>query len=358
MPILHNLGILKEGQTYNEVTKTNGRVSSVGEKVTDMYIASAEKERQCTLLACLSERIQNLLAHVDVSVLEEIRLRKGRPLLLDFGRRQQFITPEGRLCTYPDGAYITTQADIERSLVLACGGSVYACQEQIRRGYVTVAGGHRIGLASSDVMEDGEVKSLKDISGMNYRFARQIFGAADRVMGLILQGGKIRRTLIVSPPGCGKTTLLRDIVRQISSHGFKTVIIDERSELAAMSDGVCGYDVGVRTDVLDACPKAAGMMMAVRSMSPQAFDTDEIGGQEDIGAVCTALRCGVSVLASAHATSARALFESEDGRALCSLFEVFVTLSKRNGSGTVEEVCTYDELCASARQGKERRAIC
>ena len=333
-------------------------MSSCGEKVMDMYIAATEKELQSPLLVYLSERIQRLLAHVDVSALEEIRLRKGRPLLLDFGRRQQFITPEGRLCTQPDRAYITTQSDIERSLVLACGGSVYACQEQIRRGYVTVAGGHRIGLAGSVVIEDGTVKSLKDISGMNYRFARQIFGAADNVMNLILQGGEIRRTLIVSPPGCGKTTLLRDIVRQLSANGYKTVIIDERSELAAMSDGVCGYDVGIRTDVLDACPKAAGMMMAVRSMSPQVVATDEIGGAEDIGAIRAALRCGVSILASAHAKSAHALFESEGGRALCALFEVFVTLSKRNGSGTVEEVCTYDELCASARRGKERRAIC
>ncbi len=318
-----------------------------------MYIAaSAQLHNTSPLLSCMSERIQELLRHVDLTALEEVRLRKGRPLLLDFGIQQQFITPGGRLCQQEGAGYVVTEADLERSLILACGGSVYACQEQLRHGYVTVNGGNRIGVVGSAVLENGEIRSLKEISGMNYRFARQVYGASDKVIDSVLHGGKLHSTLIVSPPGCGKTTLLRDLVRQISARGYKSVIIDERSELAAMAGGICGYDVGVRTDVLDACPKAAGMMMAVRSMSPQAIVTDEIGSGKDIEAIRSALRCGVCVIASIHAHSAAALYRS-GGQELCALFDIFVTLSKRSGSGTVEEVCTYDRLCTYGREDKK-----
>lgn len=318
-----------------------------------MYItAPARLPGKSPLLSCMSERIQQLLNHIDFTALEEVRLRRGRPLLLDFGTQQQFVTPAGRLCQQEGAGYVVTEADIERSLVLACGGSVYACQEQLRHGYVTVNGGNRIGITGSAVLENGEIRSLKEISGMNYRFARQVHGAADQIIDSVLRGGKLHSTLIVSPPGCGKTTLLRDLVRQISARGYKSVIIDERSELAAMAGGVCGYDVGVRTDVLDACPKAAGMMMAVRSMSPQAVVTDEIGSGEDIEAIRSALRCGVCVIASAHARSAGDLYRT-GGRELCALFDVFITLSKRRGSGTVEEVCSLDSLCACDGGEKE-----
>ena len=321
-----------------------------------MYIAAKTQQKlQEPLVHCMSEQIQKLLANITLDGLEEIRFRKGKPLVLDYGLQKRYLTPQGRLCETAEHAYIVTDSDIERSLVLACGGSVYACQEQIRNGYVTLAGGHRIGLVGSTVLEGGTVKFIKHISGMNFRFARQIYGAADCVMEEIVKNGVVKSTLVLSPPGCGKTTLLRDIVRQLSARGIKSVIVDERSELAAMANGICGYDVGTMTDVLDACPKAAGMMMAVRSMSPQALVTDEIGSREDIDAVKNALRCGVSVIASAHARDARQLYESEEGRALCRLFEVFVTLSKRRGSGTVEGICTYDAL---AKEDTEVRKLC
>lgn len=310
-----------------------------------MYIAAKPQTKpQEPLLRCMSEQIQKMLANVTMDGLEEIRLRRQKPLVLDYGVQKRYLTPQGRLCEAAEHAYIVTDSDIERSLVLACGGSVYACQEQIRNGYVTLAGGHRIGLVGSTVLEGGAVKFIKEISGMNFRFARQINGAADAVMPEILKDGAVKSTLVLSPPGCGKTTLLRDIVRQLSAQGVKSVIVDERSELAAVANGVCGYDVGVMTDVLDACPKAAGMMMAVRSMSPQAVVTDEIGNAYDIAAIKNALRCGVSVVASAHASDARSLYAGAEGQALCRLFEVFVTLSKRRGSGTIEEVCTYETL--------------
>lgn len=319
-----------------------------------MYISFPSKNTQ-QIFSCLSERIRSLLENVDTSLAEEIRLRRGKPLVLDFGRIQRFVTPDGFLCSEPNRAYITTDTDIDRSLMLACRGSVYACQEQIRHGYLTLAGGHRIGLAGSAVLDGNDVKSVKDISGMNFRFARQIFGAADEIMDMLVQNGEIKSTLIISPPGCGKTTLLRDAVRRLSERGFKVSLIDERGELAAVSNGVCGYDVGVMTDVLDSCPKAEGMMMAVRSMSPHAVATDEIGSEEDTAAVALARRSGVSVLASIHAKSARHLFESEEGQAVCSLFDVFVTLSKRCGSGTVESVYDYKELSDCASCGRVKK---
>lgn len=314
-----------------------------------MYITAVRYEEN-PILKSMSEGVRSALEKADLTGVEEVRIRKNMPLTLHFGNRYAFVHKNGVLSSHDDGAYIVSEKDIERTMELLCEGSVYSFQEQIKRGYITMRGGHRVGITGSAVMQDGKVTYLKNISGLNFRFARQITGAADTLMPHLVKGREIKNTLVISPPGCGKTTMLRDIARQLSRRGFKTMIIDERSELAAMSDGVSGYDVGVLTDVIDACPKAEGMMMAVRSMSPQVLVCDEAGGEEDIAAIKTALGCGVSVAASIHARDAESVFGTGRGTELAALFDVFVTLSARCGSGTVESILTRGQLGRSMRE--------
>lgn len=204
-----------------------------------------------------------------------------------------------------------------RLLDLISNHSLYTLEEELRKGFITIPGGHRIGLAGRTVLSGGRVEYLRDINGFNVRVAREVHGVADRILPYLLdmKSGQVLHTLILSPPQQGKTTLLRDLARQISSGTkltggtelvqgirprLKVGIVDERSEIAGSYKGVPGFDVGPRTDVMDGCPKAEGMMMMLRSMSPDVLIVDEIGRPEDAEAVMEALHAGVSVIATAH----------------------------------------------------------
>jgi len=187
--------------------------------------------------------------------------------------------------------------------------SVYRLEEQLKRGYLTIEGGHRIGLAGQAVLKEGSVSSMTNLSFFNIRIARQKKGAAIPLLASLCEGGW-KSALLVGPPRSGKTTLLRDIAR-IAGTGIenrqikpvKTCIVDERSEIAGCLSGVPQLDVGVRTDVLDACPKSEGMMMMIRSMSPEVLIVDEIGRPEDAQALSEALHAGIAVIATVHARS-------------------------------------------------------
>jgi len=243
--------------------------------------------------------------------LEEIRIREGRPLEIVTAQGSRFVSASGGLLADPVGAYRPTRDDCARLLDRISNHSLYALEEELRRGYITVRGGHRIGLAGRAVLERGAVRHLRDVTCFNVRIAREVPGAAAPVLPYLIDpdSGAVRHALIVSPPGCGKTTLLRDLACQISRGpatarrrwpGRRVGIVDERSELAACAGGVPGFDVGPRTDVLDACPKAEGMMMMIRSMSPEVLVVDEIGRPEDAAGLREAMLSGVRVLASAH----------------------------------------------------------
>ena len=192
-----------------------------------------------------------------------------------------------------------------------CSSSMYAYEEEISRGYLTLPGGHRMGLVGEAVLTDGgRVRNLKYISGMNIRISHEVKGAADRLLPWVYVEGRLMNTLILSPPGCGKTTILRDLVRQVSdgnrfSHGRTVGVVDERSEIAGTFRGMAQNDVGMRTDVLDGCPKAEGMMLLLRSMAPELIAVDELGGEEEIRSVRQALKCGCTVLATMHAGTVR-----------------------------------------------------
>lgn len=311
---------------------------------------SARRGWRDDLLPLLAEPVRaalRCLGEETAGGLEEIRLRVGRPLAVGGREQEYFLTRDGRPTLRPQEAYRVTRADLEATLQLLSRGSLYAVEEQLRQGYVTVAGGHRVGFCGRAVLENGRVTGLVDISSLNFRICREVPGAADPIMPYLVSEGRVLGALILSPPLAGKTTVLRDAVRQLSDGvpplglaGVRVCLVDERSELAGCWNGEPQRYVGLRTDVLDGVPKAAGLMMAVRAMSPQVLATDELGGATDAAAVEEALYAGVAVLATAHAASlAEARSRPHLGELIArAAFPRIILLSRRLGPGTTEAV--------------------
>ena len=236
----------------------------------------------------------------------EIRLRTSRPAILMEGSREVFLREDGAYTEHMDQAWRPDRQALSEIVSHLCQYSLYAYEDELRQGYITIEGGHRVGIMGQAVQESpGSIRTIKHISAINIRIAHQILGAATPVLPYIYRRGSMRNTLIVSPPGCGKTTMLRDLVRQISGGSAygpaRTVgVVDERSEIAGCYMGQPQNDLGPRSDVLDACPKALGMMMLLRSMSPAVLAVDELGSGEEIRAVRMAASCGVSLVATIH----------------------------------------------------------
>ncbi|MDI6870014.1 MAG: stage III sporulation protein AA [Bacillota bacterium] len=327
------------------------------------------------VLSLLGDRVGGLVATLPgpcLDALEEVRLRANRPLIVHFGGQEGMVARRGGLCHHPEEACLVTPEDCRTALQRLTCSSLYALEEEIRHGYLTLPGGHRVGLVGHAVLDGGRVRTLRDINGLNLRLTREVRGAADQVLPhLVNRRGEILSTLVLSPPQAGKTTLLRDLCRQVSEGrpdlampGRKVVVVDERSEIAGCYEGVPQCEVGPRTDVLDGCPKAEGVALVLRAMSPEVIVTDELGRPEDVAAVREAVRCGVAVLASAHAGD---LAEAERRPALAPLltegcFARTVVLSRRRGPGTVERVVPLDggqsPVCwAVGRQGGVGRHV-
>lgn len=229
--------------------------------------------------------------------LEEIRLRGNKPLSLKFGQEQEITD------------YIVSQQEILQAFEKICESSIYSYRKQICDGYITIRGGNRVGIVGSAVVDNGQVININYISSLNFRIATQRIGCSNKVIEDIIdnENDNIYNTLIVSPPGCGKTTLLRDIIRNISNGvkviGFsgKTVgVVDERGEIAAMYKGIPQNDIGIRTDVIDNMPRPEAMRILVRSMAPDVIACDEIGSVEDIKAINYAMCSGVKGIFTVH----------------------------------------------------------
>ncbi len=210
-----------------------------------------------------------------------------------------------------------------------CGNSIYAFTDEISNGFITIFGGHRVGIAGKPLYKEGKIYNIKDISSLNFRIAREIIGAGDKVIDLIKNNMTFENTLIISSPGMGKTTILRDIVRQISNLGYEVSLIDERGEIAACFHGIPQNDVGKRTDVMDCVRKSDGIKMMVRSMKPDFVATDEIGTDDDADAIMYAINSGVKVIATAHGNKIKDLERSKRLKNIIDLgvFKKIVTLS-------------------------------
>ena len=227
--------------------------------------------------------------------------------------------------------------------------SLYAYEEDIRQGFITIKGGHRIGIAGECVMEKGEVKTIRNISSINIRVCSEVIGCSDKLIKYIYsqKENRIFKTLKLSPPKCGKTTILRDIARNISNgmnsiglYGRKVAVIDERSEIGACHFGIPQNDLGMRTDILDNCLKKEGMIMAIRSLSPEILICDEIGTKGDVEALLMAFNSGVNIVVTLHGESLNDLTNRSVFKELLenNVVERVILLSNREGVGTVENV--------------------
>ncbi len=259
--------------------------------------------------------------------LKEIRLRVHQPLLLVTVRDEITVKYE------PDATALS------RILQSLCKGSVYAFSESIKEGFVTIEGGHRIGMAGRYI----EGRGICDIGSLNIRISGEMKGCSNAVLSAIRRGKRdIYNTLILSPPCCGKTTMLRDLARNLSWNGFTVGVVDERSEIAGCYLGVPSNDMGPRCDVYDTCPKSVGIYMMLRAMSPDIIVTDEIGGVQDTAALRQASWAGIRLIATCHGYGEQDLKACE----IEGIFEKIVVLSSRKGPGTVERI-----VCAGERNG-------
>ncbi|WP_017472290.1 stage III sporulation protein AA [Amphibacillus jilinensis] len=266
----------------------------------------------------------------DWNDIEEIRVRINRPL--EIIKQATYKMFEDMVVNELDGQFILNQLSEY---------SRYRLEEELRNGYITIAGGHRVGITGKTVLQHGAVKQIQSISSFNIRVAKQKMGCANQMIKHIKANFSYYNTLVIGPPQSGKTTLLRDLSRLIgngwgNSAAMKVGIIDERSEIAGCKNGIPNYQIGLRTDILDGCPKKEGMMMMIRSMSPDVLIVDEIGSQDDCFAIQEAIRSGVSVICSAHSDSYINLKKRKPLRSLLEqqYFDRFILLGRHQRNQT------------------------
>lgn len=300
----------------------------------------------------LADPVQNLLIKggIQREYLQEVRLRAGSPLFLRYQNREISLNRDGQPCRDWKDAYRIRMEEVRETLEYLSGYSMYAFEDEVKQGYFTIPGGHRVGLAGKVVAEEGRIQCVRQISFLNIRLSHQILGCAEPVLPLLIQEGQVSHTLIVSPPGAGKTTLLRDLIRLISNGvpglpGRNVGVADERSELGGAYLGVPQNDLGVRTDVLDGCPKGLGMTMLLRSMAPQVIAVDEIGSERDAEALENVFYSGCKILATVHGSSLEEIKKKPLIRRMMEgrVFERYVLLGFSPRAGSVRKILNGQE---------------
>lgn len=291
------------------------------------------------ILPYLGDKIRQAVERFEMkNNIQEIRFRLNRALSVYFQGKEYFLTPHGGITEYPQLGMVITQQDIDFSLKIICDYSIHSYQREISEGFVTIKGGNRVGICGTAVIRDDKIETLKYINGLNFRVAREIYGSADEIVDICF-AGTVNSVLIVGSPSSGKTTVLRDLCRQLGK-SHKISVIDERGELAAVYQGFPQNDVGNCTDVFDGYPKQLGILSALRVMSPEIIAVDEIGSENDCTAIENAIHTGVKIIATAHASSVE---EMNQRKALKSLlkqnaFSKIILLGNHSETGKILSV--------------------
>lgn len=274
------------------------------------------------------QAILNSINEKEIETLEEIRIRVSKPIILKLANKEIIVE------------YIVTTQDILEIVEKITENSMYSYQQQISSGYITLKGGHRVGISGNVVMEENKVINVNYIYSLNFRIARQIIGVAEKVVNEVMKNDEISNTLIISKPGAGKTTILRDLIRMVSK--TKTVgVVDERGEIAAMYKNEPQNDLGIKVDILSNISKNLGIKMLVRSMAPDVIVADEIGTKEDIEAIKYAVTSGVKGIFTAHANNIEDVKKSPILKELLNLnlIEKIIILDKNNREN-IETSCS------------------
>ena len=278
------------------------------------------------LYGIIPDAVFSIIKESDVKCLREVRMRAGKNIIL--------ITDTA---IYKTDLYASKE-DIISVIQTASCSSVYAFVDEIKNGFITLKGGHRIGICGRAVVKKGEITNIVDFSGINIRIAKEITGCAEKIYNMA-NGESV---LIISPPGCGKTTMLRDFARILGAKN-NVCIVDERGEIAAVYRGVPQFDVGLMTDVLDLCPKKEGIELVLRGMSPQYIITDEIG-KNDLSAVNKGLLCGAKFILSAHGDNIADTLKRLEFEQVADKFGCIVAIGK-NGVVTERSLCKERAVC-------------
>ena len=275
----------------------------------------------------LRQRLLTLTAE-EKKWVEEIRLRVGQPLTVQQKGQEQEV---------PYSAPVT-ENDLRLTLELASQASVHMVLDKLRQGFLTVPGGHRIGICGTTATRDGEIGTMRYLTSLSIRVAKEMPGSADQLLPQLVEKGVFQNTLILAPPGAGKTTLLRDVIRAVSDGGDgfparRVGVVDERGELAAVYRGTPQMNLGRHTDILDGSPRAEGLMLLLRGMTPQILAMDEITAEADLEALLTAAGCGVGLLATAHGRTPKELTRRPLYRRLVEerIFRRYISIEDRNG---------------------------
>ena len=308
-----------------------------------MYFKNlSEKEKEYT--AYLPDEIREAYGKIPEAQkknIGEIRLKNGgyATVTLD---SVYFLTKNGELSKNKTDALFTNKGEFASVFSGMCQNSVYAMQSDLKQGFITLRGGHRVGVCGRVNTENGKIISMSEISSINIRIAREIRGAADVILPYIIKDGTVLNTIIISPPGCGKTTMLRDIARQLGGEKYmlRVGIADERGEIAAVYHGQAQNNVGALTDVYTGCGKEEGMKMLIRGMSPDVIITDEIGTKQDEEALFACVNAGAKIICSAHGYGVEDVQRKEAIASLIQsgIIERKVVLSCRGGFGTVDSI--------------------
>ncbi|MBE6065344.1 stage III sporulation protein AA [Clostridium cochlearium] len=292
------------------------------------------------ILEILPREIKNQLNAFNFKNIQEIRIRAEKPIIVKEGSNEVITN------------YMATLEDISSIVKRMSSYSIYAYDDEIKQGYITIKGGHRVGICGKCVLDGEKVKTIKYPASLNIRICREVEGCSNKILPYVLKSSMVENTIIISPPNCGKTTLLRDIAKNLSNgikklnlRGMKVCVIDERSEIASCVNGVPQLNIGLRTDVLDSCPKSQGIMMAIRSMSPEVIVCDEIGSREDIESIIKAMNSGVKLITTVHGYDVEDIYEREVFKEAIEnkVFQKAIVLSGRKGVGTVEYIYSFEE---------------